>query len=531
MTLQADERHGAREAAPLILSGLAWLWFLGSVALLYLPAALLPAFDYHHAWVTAHFTTIASTFAEVGIIDLGGVPIQNNLPLTTLPDVYANWPPVYGYALSFVIRLFGDGEGVVHAFACSVVLLSALLILLIIRRSFGTLAGLCGAALFLNMPIIATYGHMASQLNLCVALLLLALLLMLQATDPARQSRAVWSALGSALALALAVGSSWEAVLATPVLFGLALLRQSRADLHLSFGLGVTGTLTVLAVLALYFWSYPEYFEAVVERVRMRAGFGAEYEAAANPLFESPHFLQERAEAATTASWAQSMFTALRRFADLGPVGVIAILFFAVARLPRVLPPAQIDKAVFAILGAYFIWGLAMPHHMVIHDYQTLLVAPAPALAFGLLIGRLPVSAHWDKGVLTALLLAVVATSVLARVQDTRALLSRQSVSPEITFLQAVAEVVPEDAIVMHPSRSMVPVYYADAHVIRYVADDATLETVQENVQALCPECPVFLAIPASASAQFPRGLARLPVAYEDRTGVLLSVPGPAAAE
>src|SRR2546426_5404598 len=50
-------------------------------------------FDNPGAWVSAHFSTMARSFVEHGIVALGGVPIQNNSPLGLEPDAYIHWPP------------------------------------------------------------------------------------------------------------------------------------------------------------------------------------------------------------------------------------------------------------------------------------------------------------------------------------------------------------------------------------------------------------------------------------------------------
>src|SRR5687767_12460629 len=80
-------------------NALPWLIFWSCVAVLLTISAhliMLPRpFDYHHDWVSAHFSTMARSFAEHGVIALRGVPIQNNPPLGLEPDVYLHWPPLF----------------------------------------------------------------------------------------------------------------------------------------------------------------------------------------------------------------------------------------------------------------------------------------------------------------------------------------------------------------------------------------------------------------------------------------------------
>src|SRR5258708_37750191 len=71
-------------------------------------ALIQGSFSHEHAWASAHFATIARNFAEHGIFSLRGIPIENNDPLTSEPDTYLHWPPVFFYVLGGWIAVFGD---------------------------------------------------------------------------------------------------------------------------------------------------------------------------------------------------------------------------------------------------------------------------------------------------------------------------------------------------------------------------------------------------------------------------------------
>src|SRR5690242_11259203 len=71
-------------------------------------------FDYRHDWISAHFSTIARSFTDYGVISLRGALIQNNSPLGLDPDVYIHWPPLFPIILSFAFRAFGESESVAH---------------------------------------------------------------------------------------------------------------------------------------------------------------------------------------------------------------------------------------------------------------------------------------------------------------------------------------------------------------------------------------------------------------------------------
>ena len=73
-------------------------------------ALLLPGYTDPQGWVSSHFSAMAMQFATHGVLALGGVSIQNMGPLTTSPDAYLNWPPLYPILLSWLVRLAGDGR-------------------------------------------------------------------------------------------------------------------------------------------------------------------------------------------------------------------------------------------------------------------------------------------------------------------------------------------------------------------------------------------------------------------------------------
>ena len=65
-----------------------------------------------HAWASAHMAVLARSFAELGVVHLHGVPLQNNLPAGAQLDTYGHWPPLYPMLLSVAFRIFGDsGNG------------------------------------------------------------------------------------------------------------------------------------------------------------------------------------------------------------------------------------------------------------------------------------------------------------------------------------------------------------------------------------------------------------------------------------
>ena len=520
----------AREGGP-DLSGavrlVLLLWLGLSVAFLVGPALLVEGFHYTHAWVTAHFATIGRAFAETGIVALSGVPVQNNPPLTTAPDIYISWPPLIGYVLAWVIRLFGDAEIVIHLFACTVTLSIAAMIFVLLHRDLGLAAGLAGAATFLNAPVIASYGHMASQTALGLLLLLLSIFFLQRARGWGAE---VWEPIVplplilSVVFFMLAVASGWEAILAAPVLFVLALLAGDYRALRLSVLFGVCGAATIVAFMAAYFVTYPDYWDALTTRIQLRAGFGGSYDVATSSLFANPHFLHERGVAAVSKSHLDAILTVAKGAQNIGVLGILALVALFCLRLAGVRTDRGVTSALLLLLGGFVLWTVLMPHYTAIHDFQILVIAPVGALAVGLLLGHLPES-FWQNGrIMAAVLASLMVVSIAYRLEETKKLITWSSFSAEAQLMQHLSQQLPEDALLLNTSPNMVPVYYAERHVIRAVTSDAVLAESVDGLLALCAECPVFMVVPARDEEAFQQSLSRFATYLDHPFGTVLAV-------
>ena len=92
--------------------------------------------------------TMAHSFNQLGALHLHFVPIQNNLPLGSDPDVYLHWPPLFPLLLSFVTRILGDHESSARLFALAITLATACVVLAIARRLYGTAHALLSGFFF-----------------------------------------------------------------------------------------------------------------------------------------------------------------------------------------------------------------------------------------------------------------------------------------------------------------------------------------------------------------------------------------------
>ncbi|WP_419908183.1 ArnT family glycosyltransferase [Hoeflea sp.] len=488
------------------------------------------SYNYPHAWVSAHFATIGRSFAETGYAALGFVPVQNNAPLTSSPDVYLNWPPLYGMVVGAVFRIFGESETTQHLLALALNFGSAALIYAIIRLSGTRLAAALGCVAFLTAPVIMRYGAVGSQLHLAIFFTLASLYAYLQATGPQQSSRLKWSVLGAVL-FGLAAMSSWEPVLAAPVLFAVGLIARDRFAILLSVLFGIAGAVVVAGIFILYGMQVPYFADAILERLRLRSGMAADYDAQGAAIFSSPHFLQEKAETKGVIGWRYLPRVFLERPLLAGPLGLAGLagtLVFlrtcAHGRARGVLVP------VAAFVGIYVLWAALMPNHMMIHDYQVLFLAPAGALAFGLLIDTAPrIWTALDEpqegpGRRQRLVLGILAVAFVLAAADRLQWLRADRTGDDrlVEFARSIGDAAPQCSVVTVPYRSMVPVYYADRHVIRAVSDEKTLAQNRAAIEALCPHCPVYAAVPEGYRSRFGTLLADTRTTIPLRHGVLV---------
>jgi hypothetical protein len=495
-------------------------------------ALALEGYNYRHGWVSAHFAVMARSFVSHGIFGLGGVPIQNEGPLTASPDAYVNWPPLYPMLLSLVFRVAGDAETVQHVVAALLVLAPAAVVAALVRWALGTIPAAIAAIAYLTAPIVAAFGHLGLHLHLAILLSVAALACFAVATRPvlpgAAPRRRLW-AVGATIAILLAAFTSWEATLAAPGLVLLAVLRRDRPALRLAVLLAVFAAAGAVSVFVLYAIEYRWFGDAILHRILLRTGFGTPSDVSS---LVSPHSVQEAAESTAVSSLPTYLLgVVIGRLALLGIIGLPAVA--AAIFIPRRIWRGQSALAYVAagLASMFLLWAALMRNHLEIHDYEVLLLAPLAALCAGAasawLLGR------GGEGVLRRSTVALVAVLVLValagRIAYTTHLLAANAVAdPQIQFARAVRDAVEPDAIVTHPSRSMIPLYYMRRHTIRSIDSQAVLDDQREAILALCRACPVYVAVPETAAGSFPALAQEKPVARFDHLGAVYRM-GPAA--
>ena len=513
---------------PLVLPAFALL----SALVLPVTAVLLNTYDYEHGWVSAHFATIAKSYLEHGIIALGGVPIQNNPPLTMFPDAYLNWPPLYPLVVSAVFAVFGESEVVHHLLATVINLALGVTLAGLVYRRFGVPAASVTAIAFFNAPILAKYGHVGSQLHLALLLCVISLWLFCAAANRFREGRSsawIFAAIGCGV-FSLSILSSWEPVLAVPGIAVLSLISRDWKSFALSVCYGIVAVVTVSAVFAIYWMQYDYFGDAIMQRIMLRAGFEVAYDPAVSAMFESPHFIQETHEPRGDVNsnyLFKVSFSALLMQGLLGLVGIMMIY-----KLPIWRRRESLGFVVAGVASIYVLWAVFMRQHMDIHLYQLLVLAPVAAICAGVLIGLLLSDGAGfrypdftaRRTMLLVLLVPAVALAMKAPVALNLFENHNPAASGEITFARQINRLTEPGSIVVHADRSMVPVYYSDRHVIRSVRDEQTFGNNREAIETLCADCPIYLAVPDEYRDRFAEFIAANDPLSGDAGGVLFKL-------
>lgn len=506
-------------------------------------AVQLYAYDYKHAWVSSHFAVMARAFNVFGLVDLRLVPLQNNAPLTTSPDAYLHWPPLYPIILAFVFRIFGESVVVHHLSSVALVMGSAALI----WRSFAgehdkSAAGLA-VLIFLSTPLSLRYGFAGIHLHLAILLTTLALFLFAVNTGTAARSadqrrRRVMLGIG-ALAYFSAVMTSWEPLLSAPAFCVLALLdrhRQSRLALVL---FGCAAIMALLTIVLLYGSEYPHFLERLWNRALMRSGTSD----ALYPSDYTPHDIQDIAIANPTFPLLQYVWNAilerlplLGRLGILGVAGGLACLTMASA-LPR--PAVAIFLGSFSMFA---LWSILMRNHMGIHEYEMLILLPAAACGAGLLFSQVfpdraietrDVDANSSRhrasrtdGRRVLVCFAIPILAVVSSYSSVRDTVEAFTPGSEmITLADQAREKLPDDAIIVTPYSDMVFVYYSHHHVIRAITREDVLDREHGALAALCGDCPFYLVADKAAADAFPSYKEMVPLAGLSNVGAIWRLP------
>jgi Dolichyl-phosphate-mannose-protein mannosyltransferase len=508
------------------LAGLLIIWL----------AMRLTDFYYIHAWASAHFATIAHSFATHGIIGLHGIPIENFDPQTTQPDNYLHWPPFFFYVLSLVQRAVPDSIRSMHLFMAVIAIANAFVMWAIASMFFKPRAAIvCGSA-FLLMPATLRYGLILVPVNLAVLEVSLALLFMLRYLQSADSGREKLLNLGlGTLAFFLACTTSWEAFLALPgLLLACAFDRRSEI-LKTCFCWAIAATAAGASMLAIYALSDPTFLNDLWSIFTFRLGL-TQY----LPLPTRVHPVEGQLESLDGVN----VFSSLPNFnffeayvvrtqvfcGSLGIVGIFALILTALRR-HRDIPNDFFAVLLLPLCTFWLGWATVMQGHYIIHEYQFVLATPLLAIGVACLYSLLDdtiVAARdsWLRENLAILTnLALPCALLLLSITAAATTLRGDGEAWDLAnFGRRIKAEVPAGAMVLTNETSMVQTYYAERHVIRGIPDGAYLESKLATIQDICRSCGLYLAVRRQSAPRFRDVLDRIEPVFEDDNFIIKKI-------
>jgi hypothetical protein len=515
ITSPGDRRlnHAVESPRRSYLFKAAALWLaVAALALIALYARLLRvSFDGdYQGWASASCMTMAHSFNQLGAIHLHFVPIQNNLPLGSDPDVYLHWPPLFPLLLSIVTRILGDHESSGRLFALTITLATTCVVIAIARRLYGTRIALLSGFFFLTAR--ATYEGGRAILHQPLAMFFgsATVLLFLFAVDipspaipstaPHSTSRKRLFALLGLLATICTVLTAWD-----PIFIPLGLLLSSiylrrRDAIRLAGLYFLADILTFVAVQSDYILAYPALFKNQFATIAFRAGlkFNVESSLRLHTIVDSVHYTTSQLSFIGTYSHAlRWLFEGFGTFTLLAP-----FLFLALWLQPD---RRQNTPAVYLLGGLGLPWLVfyaIMRNYVSIHPFALVLGAPFLAITSGFVLDRI-----WDR-LHTAtvadnnrrhLLRVMLVIFPLLTLYPLFMAVRNAKIPYEAPQFQHLSVIIqhntPPNAVTLSSAESAVPIYYSDRHVVRGIATPDLLRLAIPQARAAFPGSPLFFAI------------------------------------
>ncbi|HTC73977.1 MAG TPA: glycosyltransferase family 39 protein [Edaphobacter sp.] len=488
------------------------LWLaIAALALVALYARLLHvSFDGdYQGWASASCMTMAHSFNQLGALHLHFVPIQNNLPLGSDPDVYLHWPPLFPLLLSVVTRILGDHESSGRLFALTITLATTGVVMAIARRLYGTRVALLSGFFFLTARATYEGGRAILHQPLAmffgsatVLLFLLALDIPTEAipASPLPASRRRLFAILGLFATICTVFTAWDPIFIPFGLLFSSLYLRRRNAIRLAGLYLVAAVLTFVAVQVDYILSYPALFKNQFATIAFRAGlkFNVESSMRLHTIVDSVHYTTSQLSFIGTYSHAlRWLFEGFGTFTLLAPFLFLALWFQGDRR--------QNLSAVYLLGGLGLPWLIfyaAMRNYVSIHPFALVLGAPFLAITSGFVLDRI-----WDRlhtaGVADNnrrhLLRVMVAIFPLLVLYPLFMAVRNAKIPFEVPQYQYLSPIIqhntPPEAVTLSSAQSAVPIYYSDRHIVRGIVTPELLQLAIPQARAAFPGSPLFFAL------------------------------------
>jgi 4-amino-4-deoxy-L-arabinose transferase-like glycosyltransferase len=490
------------------------LWLaVAALALIALYARLLHlSFDGdYQGWASASCMTMAHSFNQLGALHLHFVPIQNNLPLGSDPDVYLHWPPLFPLLLSVVTRILGDHESSGRLFALTITLATTCIVIAIARRLFGTRVALLSGFFFLtaratyeggrailHQPLAILFGS-ATVLLFLLALDIPSTAISTTETPPSPSRRRLFAALGL-LATICTILTAWDPIFIPLGLLLCSIYLRRRDAIRLASLYFLADVLTFIAVQADYILAYPALFKNQFATIAFRAGlkFNVESSLRLHTIVDTVHYTESQLSFIGTYSQAlRWLFEGFGTFTLLAP-----FLFLALWLQPN---RRQNIPAVYILGGLGLPWLLffvVMRNYVSIHPFALVLGAPFLAITSGFVLDRI-----WDRlhtatladnncrhllQVMVIILPLLTLYPLLMAVRNARIPFE----NPQYKDLSVIIQHnTPPNAVTLSTAQSAVPIYYSDRHIVRGIVTPDLLQMAIPQAHAAFPGSPLFFAI------------------------------------
>ena len=493
-----------------------WVSFAALLTLMYWIVKLHDPFSFEpHAWASAHLATIARSFAQLGIIHLHGIPVQNNLPLGLQPDRYLHWPPLNGILLGMAFRIFGESEAVVHSFTIVVNICFIVAFYFLVKRCFDRQTAIFSVFALLTLPVFIQYGRLAWTPNAPLAAICAALYCFVRGTETSLNWK--WIFAGVA-AVVLGVLLSWEVAPLGLILLGFAIWQRSKARQVAAATYAAASLCTVVIVLGYYVYYSPELQGSLWATVRYR--MGAPYHPTDIPIHAWTDHVNYSTHI-TLSIWLTNMRNGWGMLLG-GAMSLVATAGLIRWSWTNRKSRPDVFFVVGALLGTMILWIALFPNFVFIHDYESLFLVPLVAVSLGV---ALKLGAEWPDGQfrwLATLLVPLIL--ILPLIHQSAQGFKKMQQDPAVEYAKDIERNTLASAVVFSSSDSMVPVYYSRRHIIRSVSDDEALRALARKTQEAFPGSDIYLAIPPDSLAQFACASSRFTLIKRTQNMVLFKV-------
>jgi len=520
-------------------------WFaVAALSLVVLYARLLHlSFDGDvQGWASASCMTMAHSFNQLGALHTHFVPIQNNLPLGSNPDVYLHWPPLFPLLLSFVTRILGDHESPARLFALVITLGTACIVVAITRRLYGTRAGLLSGFFFLTARATFEGGRAILHQPLAMffgSAIVLFFLLAVDAPSAAPHSAAPSSASRKRLFAILGfvttictVLSAWDPIFIPLGLLLASIYLRRRYAARLAALYLFAAVITFVVVQADYILSYPALFKNQFATIAYRAGirFNANSSMGLHTIVDSVHYgLNQLSFLGTYSHILRWIFQDFDTFVLLAAFLFLAFWLQSNRR--------KNDAAVYIMGGLCLPWLLfyiLMRNYVAIHPFALVLGAPFLAIASGFVLDRIwellntadaaGSGRNYLLQVMIVILPLLTLYPLLVNIRDAKI----PSDVPQFHDLSALIQRnTPPNAVTLSATESAVPIYYSNRHIVRGIETPDLLRLAIPQARADFPGSPLFFAVQDIDRPAFSDTLQQFSVVAKQGDSTLYTIPNP----